>query len=135
MHALGFDHHAALVIFFCPNLLKQAKTEGFFQQRELRKTDTARAECVGGGSPNRRATYFGYCKSRIFRMLFTFVNFVRGGFRTNISCVQMRCDRFIRIKDQRLYENFMHTKGRRSPTYENLVRTKFSGFTVCPAHF
>ena len=45
-HALGLDHHAALLIFRT-NLLKQAKTEGFFQQRELRKTDTAREVCVG----------------------------------------------------------------------------------------
>ena len=45
-HALGLDHHAALVIFR-PNLLKQAKTEGFFQQREIRKTDTAREVYVG----------------------------------------------------------------------------------------
>ena len=45
-HALGLDHHAALGIFR-PNLLKQAKTERFFQKRELRKTDTAREACVG----------------------------------------------------------------------------------------
>ena len=45
-HALGLDHHAVLLIF-CANLLKQAKTEGFFWQRELRKTDTAREVCVG----------------------------------------------------------------------------------------
>ena len=31
---------------------------------------------------------------------------------------------------QRLYKNFMHTNGRRSPAYENLVHTKYSGFTV-----
>ena len=45
-HALGLDHHAALLIFRA-NLLKQAKTEGFFPQRELRKTNTAREVCVG----------------------------------------------------------------------------------------
>ena len=45
-HALGLDHHAALLIF-CANVLKQAKTGGFFWQRELRKTDTAREVCVG----------------------------------------------------------------------------------------
>ena len=45
-HALGLDHHAALLIF-CANVLKQAKTGGFFSQRELRKTDTAREVCVG----------------------------------------------------------------------------------------
>ena len=28
-HALGLDHHAALLIF-CANVLKQAKTRGFF---------------------------------------------------------------------------------------------------------
>ena len=39
-HALGLNHHAPLVIFR-PNFLKQAKTEGFFQQRELGKTYTA----------------------------------------------------------------------------------------------
>ena len=32
---------------------------------------------------------------------------------------------------QRLYQNFMRTKGRRSSAYENLVCTKYSGFTVC----
>ena len=31
---------------------------------------------------------------------------------------------------QRLYENFMRTKGQRSQTYANLVRTEYSGFTV-----
>ena len=31
---------------------------------------------------------------------------------------------------QRLYENSMRTKGQSSSTYENLVHTKFSGFTV-----
>ena len=35
------------------------------------------------------------------------------------------------IKDQWLYKNFVRTKGRRSPTCENLVRAKYSGFTVC----
>ena len=45
-HDLGLDHHAALLIF-CANVLKQAKTGGFFGQRELRKTDTAREVCVG----------------------------------------------------------------------------------------
>ena len=45
-HALGFDHHDALLIFRA-NVLKHAKTEGFFQQRELRKTYTAREVCVG----------------------------------------------------------------------------------------
>ena len=44
-HALGLDHQAALLIFRA-NLLKQAKPEGFFQQRELRKTDTACEVCV-----------------------------------------------------------------------------------------
>ena len=46
MHALGLDHDDALLIFRS-NLLKHAKTEGFFQQRELRKTYTAREVCVG----------------------------------------------------------------------------------------
>ena len=45
-HALGLDHHYALLIFPA-NVLKHAKTEGFFQQRELRKTDTAREVRVG----------------------------------------------------------------------------------------
>ena len=45
-HALGLDHHDALLIFRA-NVLKHAKTEGFFQQRELRKTYTAREVCVG----------------------------------------------------------------------------------------
>ena len=47
-HALGFDryHHDALLIFRA-NVLKHAKTEGFFKQCELRKTDTAREVCVG----------------------------------------------------------------------------------------
>ena len=67
---------------------------------------------------------------QLFCVPFIFVYFVRGGFRTKISCKRMRCDRFIRIKDQQLYENFMRTKGRRSPTYENLERTKYSRFTV-----
>ena len=31
---------------------------------------------------------------------------------------------------QRVYENFMRTKGRKSPAYENLVCTIYSGFTV-----
>ena len=42
----------------------------------------------------------------------------------------MQCDHFICIKDQRLCENFMRTKGRRSSTCENLVRVKYSGFTA-----
>ena len=45
-HALGLDQHAALLIFH-ENLLNHAKTEGFFLQRELRKTDTAHKVCVG----------------------------------------------------------------------------------------
>ena len=45
-HALGLDHHAALLIFRA-KLLKQAKNEGFFGQSKLRKTDTAREVCVG----------------------------------------------------------------------------------------
>ena len=45
-HALGLDHHAALMLFRA-NVLKHAKTKGFFQQRELRKPDTAREVCVG----------------------------------------------------------------------------------------
>ena len=45
-HALGLDHHDALLIFRA-NVLKHAKSEGFFQQRELRKTYTAREVCVG----------------------------------------------------------------------------------------
>ena len=64
-------------------------------------------------------------------MLFIFVYFVRGGFRTKFHAYE--CDAtvsFAFFKDQRLYENFMHTKGPRSPTYEYLVRTKYSGFTV-----
>ena len=53
-----------------------------------------------------------------------------GGFRTKTSCLWMQCDRFICIKDQRLCESFMRTKGWRSPTYEHLVRTKYFGFAV-----
>ena len=49
VRALELDHHAALLIFR-PNLRKQAKTEGFFQQRKLRKTDTTREVCVGMGA-------------------------------------------------------------------------------------
>ena len=45
-HALGLDHHGVLLNFRA-NVLKHAKTEGFFQQRELHKTDTAREVCVG----------------------------------------------------------------------------------------
>ena len=45
-HALGLDHHDALLSFRA-NVIKHAKTEGFFQQRELRKTYTAREVCVG----------------------------------------------------------------------------------------
>ena len=63
-------------------------------------------------------------------MLFVFVYFVRGGFRTKISCVRMRCDSFIHIEGQRLYENFMRTKGQRQPAYENSLRMEYSGFTV-----
>ena len=46
IRALGLDNHAAVVIFH-PNLLKQAKTEGLFKQRELRKTDNGREVCAG----------------------------------------------------------------------------------------
>ena len=45
-HSFGLHHYVALLIFRT-NLLKQAKPEGFFQQRKLRKTDTAREVCVG----------------------------------------------------------------------------------------
>ena len=45
-HALGLDHHDELLIVRA-NMLKHAKTEGFFQQRELRKTDTPHEVCVG----------------------------------------------------------------------------------------
>ena len=45
-HALGLDHHDGLLIFRA-NVLKHAKTKGFFQQRELRKTYTAREVCGG----------------------------------------------------------------------------------------
>ena len=62
---------------------------------------------------------------------FYFFIFPTWRFSYKISCVRIRCDRFIRIiKDQQLYENFMHTKGRRSPTYKNLVPTKYNGFIV-----
>ena len=71
-----------------------------------------------------------YCKSRIFRMHFIFVYFVHGGFRTKIKCI-LKCKASQRIRTgQRLYENFMRAKGGNSPTYENLVHTKYSGFTV-----
>ena len=78
-------------------------------------------EVVGGSANTKRNVR--YCKSRIFRMIFIFVSlsFIRGGFRTKISVVRMRCDRFICIKGQRLYENVMRTKGWRSPTYKNVV--------------
>ena len=46
VHAFELDHYAAQLIFR-PNLLKQVKNEGFFQQQELRKTDTTREVCVG----------------------------------------------------------------------------------------
>ena len=45
-HTPALDHHAVLLIFLA-NVLKYAKTEGFFHQRELRKTDTAHEVCVG----------------------------------------------------------------------------------------
>ena len=45
-HALGLNHHDALLIF-CANVIKHAKPEGFFQQRELRKNYTAREVWVG----------------------------------------------------------------------------------------
>ena len=45
-HALGLDHHDAQLIFRA-NVLKHAKTEDFFHQRELRTTYTAREVCVG----------------------------------------------------------------------------------------
>ena len=47
VHALGLDHYAALLIFR-PNLLKQAKTEGFFWQRELRKAHNTPCEVYVG---------------------------------------------------------------------------------------
>ena len=52
VHALGLDHHTAPLIFR-PNLLKQAKSEGFFKQRKIRKTHTACEGCV------RLAAYIG----------------------------------------------------------------------------
>ena len=45
-HALGLDHHDA-PLSFRANVIKHAKNEGFFQQRELRKTYTAREVWVG----------------------------------------------------------------------------------------
>ena len=50
------------------------------------------------------------------------------------ACLRIRCNRFIRINNQRPYKNFMRTKGRRSRAYENSVRTKYFRFTVdvCP---
>ena len=44
-HAPGLDHSDVLLTFRA-NVLKHAKTEGFFQQREVQKTDTAREVCV-----------------------------------------------------------------------------------------
>ena len=77
----------------------------------------------------RPRQWWVYCKFRIFRMHFIIVYFACGSFRTKIECV---------LKGQsksenpgsglRLYENFIFTEGRRSPTYENLVHTKYSGF-------
>ena len=58
------------------------------------------------------------------------IDLEHGCFRTKIKCVRTRCDSFICIEGQRLYEKFMHTKGRGSPAYEVLAHTKYSGFTI-----
>ena len=71
-----------------------------------------------------------YCESTIFRMYFIFAYFVRGGFRTKIKCILKFKARQKSRSGQRLYENFMRTKGQRSPAYENMVRTEYSGSTV-----
>ena len=42
--------------------------------------------------------------------------------------------KFVRIEGQWLYEIFMHVKGRGSPAYENLVRTKNAGFAIVVAY-
>ena len=75
-----------------------------------------------------------YCESRIFRMHSIFVYFVYSVFRRIIKCVlKVKTSQRIR-SGQRLYKNFMRTKGRRSPAYESLVRTNYSGFTVSILH-
>ena len=78
---------------------------------------------------------FNYCKSRIFRMHFIFLYFVRDGFSTKIK-IHTKSSKQVResASGQWLYENCMHTKGRRSPTYGNLVHTKYSGFAVPFSH-
>ena len=56
-----------------------------------------------------------YCKSRIFCRHVIFVYFVRGGFRTKIKCIRKVQSKSETIRSgQRLYENFMRTKGRRA---------------------
>ena len=71
-----------------------------------------------------------YCKSRIFRMHFIFVYFVHGGFCTKIKCILKIQSKSETPQRSAAVQKFMHTKGRGSLGYENLVRTKYSGFTV-----
>ena len=75
-HALGLDHHSALLIFL-RKLTPTGKNWGYFWQRELRKTDTAREVCVGMaaqidvghrlGSAQQTAGTLSACSSTTFR--------------------------------------------------------------------
>ena len=71
-----------------------------------------------------------YCKSRIFRMHFIFVYFVRGGFRTKIKCTLKFQSKSENLQRSAAVRKFHANERSGSQGYENLVRTKYSGFTV-----
>ena len=81
-----------------------------------------------------RDTDSDYCKSRIFRMHFIFVYFVRSGFRTKIKCILKIQSKSANPQRSAAVRKFHAYERRGSQGYENLVRTKYSGFTVCTLH-
>ena len=76
--------------------------------------------------------WIAYCKSRIFRMHVIFVYFVRGGFRTKIKGMQKVQSKTENLQWSATVRKFHAYERSESPEYENGVRTKYSGFTVCP---
>ena len=75
-----------------------------------------------------------YCKSRIFRMHVIFVYFVRGGFRTKIKCMRKVQSKSENPQRSAIVQKFHAYESSERPGYENWVRTKYSGFTVCGPH-
>ena len=61
-----------------------------------------------------------------------FVYFVRSGFRTKIKCTRKVQSKSENPQQSATVRKFHAYERLECPGYENWVRTKYSGFTVCP---